>query len=99
MTRLAGERSRIAKGLIVDVPNTTSFLILPKKSATEKYTNSRATKEAVQNVLKPSKFSLKVKRIAGTRRNGRVEALDSDLDGLRNSPKTVGCWTGSPPGG
>lgn len=77
---------RVANGSILPTPKTTSFLIVPKDTAMDKFSSSKETKEVFQRVLKPSDYDLKVRRISSARNNGvRIEALSADLPKIRKS--------------
>lgn len=77
---------RVANGSTLQTPNITSFLIVPKDNAIDKFSSSQETKEVFQKVLKPSDYDLIVRRISYVRNNGMdIEALSADLPKIRNS--------------
>lgn len=74
------------EGPAVEVPGTTEFYIVPRIEAIDKFKDFQAVKDAVKNVLKSSKISLKVKRMVVTKKNSvKIEAVDPDLEKISSS--------------
>lgn len=77
----------VSRGPSLEVPTTTSFLIVPNEENATKFASSQATREMIYKVLKPSDCALKINKIALARDNGvRVEANSPDLDRVRSHP-------------
>ncbi|XP_077270204.1 uncharacterized protein LOC143901648 [Temnothorax americanus] len=84
----ASERSRlrVTRGSSIEVPRTTSFIVTPVESSLARYKLSKKTRVALQKVIKPSEYNLKVNRISSVKNNGvRIEALSVDLPKIKNS--------------
>lgn len=80
-----GSKVHVSRGPVVEVPKTTSFLIKLKEDK-EEFNSYQATKDAVKNAIEPSKISLKVVRMSAAGKNGvRIEAVQSNLDGVRDA--------------
>ncbi|XP_011688456.1 PREDICTED: uncharacterized protein LOC105450360 [Wasmannia auropunctata] len=78
-------RIRMARGHTLNISKSTNLIITPSAGKTE-ISSSSDTRNAVQRILKPSEFDLKVKRISATRNNGvRIEAHSVDLDKIKDS--------------
>ncbi|XP_071651374.1 uncharacterized protein [Temnothorax longispinosus] len=78
-------RVRMMRGPTLDVPKTTNLIITPEEESAG-LASSRDTRIAVQRILKPSDYNLKVKRISSTKNSGvRIEAHSVDFDKMKHS--------------
>lgn len=85
-----GSEVRVLRGPTVEISNTTSFLIVPKENAREKFVSSQATRETLYKVLKPADCGLRVKRLSRAQDCGiRIEAFAPDIEKIRAHPGFV----------
>ncbi|RLU21146.1 hypothetical protein DMN91_005519 [Ooceraea biroi] len=87
VVKSSAAKVQLSRGPSISIPKTTSFLIVPD-GENSKCETSKDTLLEVQKVIKPSLVSLRVNRITTARNNGvRIEALDPDIDRIRNAPE------------
>lgn len=79
-------RVQVSHGPAVDVPNLSSFFIVPENEGGE-LTSSQATKDTLCRIFKPSDCALRVNRITPARGNGvRIEARSPDIAKIKAHP-------------
>lgn len=84
-------RVRVAGGLVVDVPASTSFYIVPSAESAHKFSSSQVTKTVLDRVFRPSDCGLKVQRISYAQRNGlRVDAAAPDMERIKSNSGIIG---------
>lgn len=75
---------------MVDVPESTSFYIVPNDKNAHKFASSQATKSALNRAFKASDCGLKVNRISFARGNGvRIDATAPDLEKIETHPEIM----------
>lgn len=75
---------RVSRGPTVEIPDTASFLIVPKENMREKFHLSRATRETLCKVLRPADCAMKIKKLTNARDGGvRVEAYLPDIERVK----------------
>lgn len=88
VTASCSSRIRVAGGPTVEMPTSTSFLIVPDEDGFKKHTSSKATMETVCKVLKPSEHALRINKISLAHKNGiRIEANSPDMERVKSLPK------------
>ncbi|XP_011861446.1 PREDICTED: uncharacterized protein LOC105558396 [Vollenhovia emeryi] len=77
---------QVSRGPTIELPKTTSFMIVPEEESRSKYTSSQEVKETLCKVLKPAECGLRVSRLTLVRDGGvRVEALSPDLGKIKDN--------------
>ncbi|KMQ88323.1 hypothetical protein RF55_12214 [Lasius niger] len=73
--------------LCVELPNTTSFLVIPEEKAVDKFTSSKITKETLCRILRPADCGLRIKKVTYAGGSGvRVEAVSPDIEKIKAYP-------------
>ncbi|KMQ89589.1 putative 50 kda protein in type i retrotransposable element r1dm [Lasius niger] len=83
----SGSEVRVSRGPTVEISNTTSFLVVPKENAKDKFVSSQVTRKTLYKVLKPADCGLRVKRLSRARDSGvRIKAFSPDIEKFRAHP-------------
>lgn len=78
------------RGPAVDVPVSTSFLVVPSSDSARSFASSQATKDMLQRVLKPADCGLKINSVRLARNNGlRIDASSPDIDRIKSHPAII----------
>ncbi|KMQ83091.1 putative 50 kda protein in type i retrotransposable element r1dm, partial [Lasius niger] len=74
---------RVSRGPTVEISDTTSFLVIQKENARDKFASSQVTRETLYKVLKPADCGLRVKLSRARDCRVRIETFAPDIEKIR----------------
>lgn len=78
---------RVSRGPTLEIPTSTTFMIVPDEKNMNKYNSSQATREAVCKTLRPSECALKVNKITNIDKNGiKIDAVSPNIEKIKTHP-------------